>query len=69
VDFGCAEGKFLRRLKQLPFVREIVGVDIDKATLEMSKRTTEPLIIDHLEPRQFTAIDLVPTFSNLKGSL
>jgi hypothetical protein len=33
VDFGCAECKFVKLLKRLPFVREIVGVDVDKELL------------------------------------
>ena len=34
VDFGCAECKFLGRLKGLPRAREVVGVDIDATLLE-----------------------------------
>lgn len=61
VDFGCAECKFVNQLKRLPFVREIVGVDIDAALLEECDRRTEPLYIDYLDPRPFTPIDLVKT--------
>lgn len=38
VDVGCAECKFLQRLKRLDFIRELVGVDVDKATLINSIR-------------------------------
>ena len=34
VDFGCAECKFINRLKELPRVREVVGVDVDRTLLE-----------------------------------
>ena len=34
VDFGCAECKFLGRLKGLPRAREIFGVDVDATLLE-----------------------------------
>ena len=34
VDFGCAECKFLGRLKGLPRAREVVGVDVDATLLE-----------------------------------
>ena len=34
VDFGCAECKFLGRLKVLPRVRDVVGVDVDSTILE-----------------------------------
>jgi hypothetical protein len=51
----------VNQLKRLPFVREIVGVDIDAALLEECDRRTEPLYIDYLDPRPFTPIDLVKT--------
>lgn len=33
-DFGCAEGRFLRYLKKLPFAEEISCIDVDKNALE-----------------------------------
>ena len=55
VDFGCAECKLVRRLKDLPHVREILGVDLDGALLEDAARWTSPLAWEYLHPRYFFA--------------
>lgn len=57
VDFGCAECKFVNMLRRLPYVREIVGVDLDDDLLQECRRRTEPLFVDYLEPRKYTAVD------------
>jgi len=66
VDFGCAECKLVINMKRLPYVHEIVGVDIDQYLLEDCQRRTEPLFFDYIEPRPFTPIDLVSLFSSFK---
>ncbi len=58
VDFGCAECKFLRRLKQLPFVHELLGVDLDRDLMDECAEWTAPLPYDFLEPRKHTRLDL-----------
>lgn len=58
VDLGCSEGKFLRLLKDLPRVREIIGVDIDSNVLEEHARDLEPIVFDFLHPRKETPLDL-----------
>ena len=58
-DIGCAECKFLRRLKPaLPWARELLGVDTDSDLLEDAARWTAPIFYDSLEPRQRTDLDL-----------
>ncbi|RWS10852.1 Small RNA 2' [Dinothrombium tinctorium] len=47
-DFGCAEGRFIRYLKQLPFVEEIAAIDIDKFNLEESQYVASPLFWEHM---------------------
>ena len=51
VDFGCAECKLVRRLKDLPHIREIIGVDLDEALLDDAARWTAPLPWEFLHPR------------------
>lgn len=51
VDFGCAEGKFFKYLKNLPFTEEIVGVDLSRKCLELSSRRIEPLAHDFVFKR------------------
>ena len=58
VDLGCAELKFLKILRSLPRVREIVGVDIDKDLLDFYQRRLEPLFFHYLEPRTETPLDV-----------
>ena len=41
-DFGCAEGKFIEHLKQLPFLQELSAVDMDKQVLDECKFRAEP---------------------------
>ena len=45
VDFGCAECKFLGRLKGLPRAREVVGVDIDATLLESFATVSDSKIL------------------------
>ena len=45
-DFGCAEGKLIRRLKKLPEVEEIACVDSDDFSLEMCVEEARPLAWD-----------------------
>ncbi len=58
VDFGCAECKFLRRLKLLPYLREAVGVDLDFGLLEECAEWTAPIPHDFLDPREHTQLDM-----------
>ena len=59
VDLGCAECKLLRRLgPALPALREAVGVDVDRGLLEDAARWTEPVVYNHLVPRQKTRLDM-----------
>jgi len=47
-DFGCAEGRFLRRLKKLPFLEELSAVDISRQALEECEYEARPLAWDFL---------------------
>jgi hypothetical protein len=60
VDFGCAECKFLHRLKPLPRVREIVGVDLDESLLTAphTERNCEPVAYEYLERRKHCPLDI-----------
>ena len=58
VDFGCSKWKFAKYLKQLPFVTEIIGIDVDQIVLEESNAMLRPIFRDYLEPRKYTDLDL-----------
>jgi len=60
VDFGCAECKFLGRLKGLPRAREVIGVDIDATLLESftTMRNCEPVAYEYLSRRPHCPLDL-----------
>ena len=47
-DFGCAEGKFVRRLKKLVNVEEIALIDSDDFTLDLCLYEARPLNYDFL---------------------
>ena len=47
-DFGCAEGKFFRIIKKLPFAEEINLVDVSKQALEEAEYEARPLLWDHV---------------------
>ena len=53
-DFGCAEGKLIRRLKQLPFIEEIAFIDCDDFCLEQCLYEARPLTWDYIfgRPKQ-----------------
>ncbi|CAG2101878.1 unnamed protein product [Medioppia subpectinata] len=47
-DFGCAEGKLMRRFKGLPDIEEIAFIDCDDLSLEMCVNECRPLPYDYL---------------------
>lgn len=47
-DFGTAEGKFIRYLKQLPFLEEAAAVDIIKDNLDECDDKAKPLFWEHM---------------------
>ena len=51
MDLGCGEGKFLRFVKEEPFVSRIVGVDIHRPSLDKATAALRPLNADYLMPR------------------
>ncbi|XP_015921364.1 small RNA 2'-O-methyltransferase [Parasteatoda tepidariorum] len=51
VDFGCAEGKFVKYLKKLPFVTEIACVDVLEHALENTVRCARPTAWDYVFKR------------------
>ncbi|XP_064616827.1 small RNA 2'-O-methyltransferase-like [Liolophura sinensis] len=51
VDFGCAECQIMMYLRQVACLERIGLVDRDVVTLELSKHKIQPLITDHLDPR------------------
>ena len=50
VDFGCAECKFMWAIRNqnYEFVREIIGVDIDKLVLESNSCVAKPVMSEYL---------------------
>ena len=50
-DFGCAQCKFVRKLKKFPGIRTIIGVDLDASLLEEYEKYTRPIIHEYLAPR------------------
>lgn len=50
-DFGCAEGKFIEHLKQLPFLQELSAVDVDQLALDECRFRAEPRAWNFLFPR------------------
>ena len=59
LDFGCAECKLMLRLKRLEFVRRIIGVDLDRHTLDYHRDDLEPLPAESLFPRQKSPLELI----------
>ncbi|XP_054724610.1 small RNA 2'-O-methyltransferase-like [Uloborus diversus] len=51
VDFGCAEGKFIKYLRKLPFVTEIACVDVNEACLDLAASISRPTAWDHVFKR------------------
>nr|XP_039262642.1 uncharacterized protein LOC120338766 isoform X1 [Styela clava]XP_039262643.1 uncharacterized protein LOC120338766 isoform X1 [Styela clava] len=51
VDFGCAECRFIRLLRNEDLVEYIIGVDIDRALLERHVESIRPLATEYLQPR------------------
>lgn len=51
VDYGCSEGKFIKHLKNLPFVSEIACVDVDEYSLENASRLSRPRAWDFVFKR------------------
>jgi len=56
-DFGCAEGRFIRYLKKLPFAEEISVVDIQAEAMEECEYKARPLSWDYVFGR-FVALDV-----------
>ena len=54
VDFGCAECKFMWAIRNqnYEFVREIIGVDIDKIVLESNSCVAKPVMSEYLFRRK-----------------
>ncbi|XP_050466174.1 probable serine/threonine-protein kinase DDB_G0278845 [Cataglyphis hispanica] len=48
VDFGCSELGFLRYLKNMQGVEEILCVDIDRQVLEYNKAKAEPYLMEYV---------------------
>lgn len=63
-DFGCAEGKFVRRLKKLPQLEELVCVDCDDYSLQFCVDESRPLAWDMIFGRSKAL-----TIDVLKGDL
>ena len=51
VDLGCGSCQLIRKVKNLPLVEEISGVDVDAVTLNLSASHCRPLTTDFLCPR------------------
>lgn len=47
-DFGCAEGRFIRYLKKLPFAEEISAIDLEKQALDECVYKAEPIAWDFM---------------------
>lgn len=52
VDFGCSEMSFLRYLKNIQGVEEILCVDINREVLECNKKRAEPYLMEYVCCRQ-----------------
>ncbi|EFN74217.1 UPF0486 protein C1orf59-like protein [Camponotus floridanus] len=52
VDFGCSQMSFLRYLKNIQEVEEILCVDIDREILEYNKERAEPYLMEYVCCRQ-----------------
>ncbi|XP_020282362.1 uncharacterized protein LOC109854062 [Pseudomyrmex gracilis] len=52
VDFGCAELTFVKFLKAINEIEEILCVDIDRELLEYHKHKAMPLNAEYLHPRK-----------------
>ncbi|KFM69658.1 Small RNA 2'-O-methyltransferase, partial [Stegodyphus mimosarum] len=51
VDFGCAEGNFVKYLMKLPFVTEIACVDVNEPCLEQAAYRSKPKAWDFIFKR------------------
>jgi hypothetical protein len=51
VDFGSAELKIFRWLKDVESVERMALVDVDSNVLESNKNVVKPLILDNTYPR------------------
>ena len=59
VDFGCAEGSLLLRLKRsLIYTRQVIGVDKDEDVLKFASRKLSPIPADYFNPREFVPMDM-----------
>ena len=52
-DFGCAEGGFVRHLKQLPFLQQLALVDVDDSALDECVYRSAPIAWNFINPRTF----------------
>jgi hypothetical protein len=50
-DLGCAEGKFIEHLKQLPHLQELIAVDADRTALDECKFSAQPRAWNFIFPR------------------
>ncbi len=55
VDFGCGEGRLLRRLLKEPTFEQILGVDVSTLALE---RAEQRLRVERMSPRQKSRLNL-----------
>ncbi|GIY59972.1 hypothetical protein CEXT_644451 [Caerostris extrusa] len=51
VDFGCAQGAFIKYLKKLPFVTEISCVDVHESSLDSASYASRPHAWDYVFKR------------------
>ncbi|GIY89661.1 small RNA 2'-O-methyltransferase [Caerostris darwini] len=51
VDFGCAQGAFIKYLKKLPFVTEISCVDVHEPSLDSASYASRPHAWDYVFKR------------------
>jgi len=66
VDFGCGEGKLLQYLIHEDGYEQLIGIDIDYASLREALSTVEPKLGDYVN-RSFRSTEL--TVSLLRGSI
>lgn len=52
-DFGCAEGKFIEHLKQLPFLEKLYAADVQESVLFDSFYSAAPRAWNYVFPRKY----------------
>lgn len=56
-DIGCAEGKFVQFVKKLPFLTQLLAVDVSKTALEETQYRSAPIPWDYIFGR-FVELEL-----------